>query len=700
MRNGVLAALTVCLVPAGVARGQLPQVRLDRVFPAGGAAASTVVVDITGKDLDEVKELHFDHPGFKAEWVKENQFRVTVAADTPAGTYDLRAVGKYGISGSRLFAVSRGLREVRQADGNDDPSKPQKVPVNAVVNGLSRANAAEYYRFHATKGQRLTIDCRAFRLDSALRACLSVTAADGRELAVGRPHFGPADPLIDFTAPADGDYVIKLHDIAYNGDLPYRLIVSDRPRLDAVFPPAVRAGTVRDLTLLGRNLPGGKPTGDLEQLRLPFTMPRDAACPGLGDFVEHVAAPALNARAVQLVPVLCADALNPITVARAGCPVLCEHEPNDAADKAQAVALPAVVCGRFDRPGDVDWYSFQAKAGEVIAVDLLCERLGLPGDPVVIIGNAKGEDLATIDDHGNNAEALTQLNADPAGTFAVREDGTYRVQVRERCRRGGPRYLYALRLGKAEPDFYPIVYHETPNEPSCPLLRRGGSAFYEFCLNRRDGFDGTVTVEADGLPPGLRCPPVQVGPNVEFSSIVFTAAGDAPEWSGAVRLKAWATIGGKRLEREVGCVQRRSADNNSSNASRACREICLAVRAAEAPYSLLVSDKPVQILQGAAAETKVHVTRRGDFKDAVRVAAWKPPAGFEVVADEVPAGKGEVAVKIAVAAETPPGTYSLVLRGDAQVPFSPDPKATEKPNVRVADPATPLLVIVAAPLKK
>jgi hypothetical protein len=209
-----------------------------------------------------------------------------------------------------------------------------------------------------------------------------------------------------------------------------------------------------------------------------------------------------------------------------------------------------------------------------------------------------------------------------------------------------------------------------------------------------------VTVQAEGLPPGLRCPPVQVGPNVEFSSLVFLAAGDAPEWTGALRLKAWAVIGGKRVEREVGCVQRRWADGNASNATRACREICLAVRAAEAPYSLAASDKPVQVLQGGTVETKVQVMRRGDFKDAVRLSALNPPPGFEVAADEIPADKGEGVAKITVGADTPPGTYTLILRGDAQVPFSADPKATEKPNVRVADPAPPLTVVVTAPPKK
>src|SRR4051812_8218425 len=68
-------------------RAELPHARLDRIFPLGGAAGSTVTLDLAGKDLDDVKTLHLDHPGFKAEFVKPNQFRVTIAADTPAGSY-------------------------------------------------------------------------------------------------------------------------------------------------------------------------------------------------------------------------------------------------------------------------------------------------------------------------------------------------------------------------------------------------------------------------------------------------------------------------------------------------------------------------------------------------------------------------------------------------------------------------------------
>src|SRR3954468_6639442 len=78
---------------------QLPLIRLDHTFPLGAEADSTITLEITGKDLDEVTELKFDHPGLKSGRIKPEQFRVTVAADTPRGTHEFRAVGKHGISG-------------------------------------------------------------------------------------------------------------------------------------------------------------------------------------------------------------------------------------------------------------------------------------------------------------------------------------------------------------------------------------------------------------------------------------------------------------------------------------------------------------------------------------------------------------------------------------------------------------------------
>jgi hypothetical protein len=685
-------------------RAQLPHTRLDRIFPLGGAAGSEVTLEVAGKDLDEVKALHFDRPGFKAEPIKPNQFRVAVAADVPAGSYEVRAVGKYGISGGRLFAVSRGLAEVAEAEPNDTPEKAQRVPMNCAVNGTSDGNGDDCFRFPAHKGERVTIDCQALRLDSTLRATLVLSAADGRELAQSRPYYDRTDPLLDFVAPAEGDYVVRLHDMTYTGGLPYRLVISNRPQIENVFPPAVAPGETSEVTVLGRNLPGGKPAPDevvqdlpLEQLAVPFTAPRDPARLLRFDFLNHPASPGLTVRGEEVRPKGLEDALNPTLLLYAPHPVTKEQEPNDSADKAQPLRLPAVACGRFDRPRDADWYAVHLKAGEAIDVDLYCERLGLPGDPFVIVTDAKGKELAAFDDHGINVNALAQFNRDPVGSFTAPAEGDYRLLVQERYNRGGPRFLYALSVGKPEPDFHPVVFHETNPDPSCPVVRQGGSAFYELCLNRRH-FSGPVTVEAEGLPPGVSCPAVHVSPQTETASIVFTAGPDAPEWAGAVRLRAWGMVDGKRLEREVRCAQRRWAIANI-NACRVCREICLAVRP-QAPYGLTAAAEPVTVTAGGSGEAKVTVDRHWpDFQGKVQLVGLTLPPGFSVPATDVPPDRKDATVKLTVAANVPPGTYSVIFRGDAQVPFSRDGKGA-KANVRVADPSTPVTVAVAAPAKK
>jgi hypothetical protein len=693
----------VLSVLCGECSAELPQPRLDRIFPLGGEAGATLTLTISGANLEEVKALQFDHAGLTATLVKDAEFRVTIAANTPPGAHEVYAVGKYGISGSRLFAACKGLTEVAKEGTNTSRDKAQSISLNSAINGSITANADDYYRFTAGKGRPVVIDCQALRLDSPLRPVLTLTDTRGRPLLHSKPYHDRTDPLVDFVPAADGEYLLALHDRTFNGDLPYRLIITTRPYLELVWPPVVQVGKSAALTLFGRNLPRGQATSgvlvqapSLEQLPWAFTAPAREQM--RYDYIAHVSGAALNARAMQLWPDKVADALNPVTLMTTDIPVTLEQEPNDTPEKAQPLTLPAVVCGRFDRPGDVDWYRFTANAEQVIAVDLLCERLGRPGDPVAVLRNDKGEDVATFDDFGNSSEAMTQLTRDATGTFTIPADGTYHLLVQDRFHRGGPRYTYAVRVGKPRPDFYPVVFHEQSGSPTCPTLRQGGCALYELCLNRRDGFAATATVEAEGLPRGVTCPPVHIGPNAEFGSIVFIAANDAPEWSGFIRLKAWTTVDGKRVEREVTAIQRRWEENFPLS-TRANRRIGLAVRS-KAPYRLNVAAAPLSVQAGGSVETKVVLSRLWpDFKDKVQVTAFKPPAGFEVAAVDIESDKKEATVKLTLAPEVPPATYSVVLRGDAQVSWKADAKDTEERRLRVADPAPPLTIVVTAPPK-
>jgi hypothetical protein len=104
---------------------------------------------------------------------------------------------------------------------------------------------------------------------------------------------------------------------------------------------------------------------------------------------------------------------------------------------------------------------------------------------------------------------------------------------------------------------------------------------------------------------------------------------------------------------------------------------------------------------GGSVQAQVSVARLWpDFKGKVQLNGLNLPPGFGMATTDVTADKTEATIKLTIAGNVPPGDYSVVVRGDAQVPFSPDPKAVSRPLVRVADPSTALTVTVTAPAKK
>ncbi|MGH7226430.1 MAG: PPC domain-containing protein, partial [Gemmataceae bacterium] len=286
----VFAALAFLAHPA---RADLPSPRFDRLTPLGASAGSSVEVEIAGADIEDVKTLLFDHPGFKSEYLKDRRFRMTIAADVPAGTYDLRLLGRFGVSNPRLFAVSHGLTDVAEKEPNNETASAQVLAVNSAVNGMSDSNGEDKFRFAATKGQRIVIECQAGKLDSRMDATLTLSAADGKLLASNSDYYG-RDPLIDFVAPRDGEYVVTVHDLSFRGGQPYRLIVSDRPRVENVFPRAVQAGRAATLSVYGRNL-GRKAKLStwrvqdlpLDEYRESVTAPADLLARGTYRFFEH-----------------------------------------------------------------------------------------------------------------------------------------------------------------------------------------------------------------------------------------------------------------------------------------------------------------------------------------------------------------------------------------------------------------------------
>ena len=189
----------------GVAFAQLPATRLDGLFPAGGAPGTTIDVVISGTDLDDVDQLLFSQEGFQvARKLAEvtpfdegpqpilNTFLVTIPG-VPAGNYEVRCQGKYGLSNPRTFVVG-SFPEVVETEPNggnlipvwteiEKPEAKLKVKENPAVEVLARPATVngqftagpdvDWYRFMGQGGQRILAEGFARRIDS--RADLVLT---------------------------------------------------------------------------------------------------------------------------------------------------------------------------------------------------------------------------------------------------------------------------------------------------------------------------------------------------------------------------------------------------------------------------------------------------------------------------------------------------------------------------------------------
>lgn len=150
--------------------------------------------------------------------------------------------------------------EIVESGDHSSRENALPLPIETGVLGIVDAQKVDWFRIEAKKGERLLIQVWAERLDSKLDGMLAVSDAEGRELETSRGHFS-RDPLIDFTAPADGTYFVSLTDILYRGGSGsfYRLLVSRKPVVDFVVPPPVNRARKRNSPSTAAISPEGAP---------------------------------------------------------------------------------------------------------------------------------------------------------------------------------------------------------------------------------------------------------------------------------------------------------------------------------------------------------------------------------------------------------------------------------------------------------
>jgi hypothetical protein len=277
------------------------------------------------------------------------------------------------------------------------------------------------------------------------------------------------------------------------------------------------------------------------------------------------------------------------------------------------------------------------------------------------------------------------------------EKRTYRVLVQDRYRRGGARYQYVLAIRKALPDFYAAVIHGQNPGPGGTNIWRGGSVLMDVVIHQHHGYNDPITITAENLPPGVDLQPTVINNNSR-GTLVISAADDAPEFVGPIRLIATGKRGEALLRRDVRPYTRVWTDPGM-NSSRPTRELVVAVRDS-APYRLEWNQNRLDVEAGKTVDAKLRLIRRWpDFKAPLTVQPLAFPGNFKLSNTDFNGDQTELTLPITIEANTRPGDYTLCVLGQAQVPFNKDPSAVTRPNTLVSLPSQPLTLHVVAPAK-
>src|SRR4029079_10008583 len=111
---------------------------------------------------------------------------VTIAPDVPPGMYDVRVVGKYGVSNPRAFVVG-DINEVYEKEPNNDVPEAQRVNIGTTINGvLTAATDVDYSVFAGKKGQRIGLACLTASIDGRASPFVQVFDTHGRNLGKNR----------------------------------------------------------------------------------------------------------------------------------------------------------------------------------------------------------------------------------------------------------------------------------------------------------------------------------------------------------------------------------------------------------------------------------------------------------------------------------------------------------------------------------
>jgi hypothetical protein len=494
------------------------------------------IIDAAGEEMAMVMELRRQDK-MNPEMAAKRQFnpqiseRVTLEFTLPdnavPGVHELRVMTTNGLSNPLMFEIGQ-MPEISEEEPNNKIVSAQKLPeLPVLVNGQIMPGDTDCFRFSAKKGQTLVFRAAARALVPYLadavpgwfQAVLTLSDAQGNEVAYDDDYRFDPDPVLICNIPKDGDYFLSIRDSIFRGreDFVYRISIGETPFIDRIFPLGGTENKNISIQLFGVNLPSEKvmlKTGENEDIKLIHI--------GNGKVVS-------NNRTFSVSPL----------------PDRLEAEPNNRPSEAVAVTNDIIINGTIGKTGDQDWFCFQGREGEKKTIEVFARRLGSPLDARLILLNDKQETVAVNDDAADKSEGLLTHQADARIDAKLSKTGTYFVRLDDIQGKGGDEYAYRLMIGKEQPDFQLRIV------PASLCVPKNGTAIATVHAIRYGGFAGEIQLSVLDAPLGIEIQRAVIPEGANMARIVIAAKSRSEEQLMALEIEGTADCGLRIVHRRA-----------------------------------------------------------------------------------------------------------------------------------------------------
>ena len=209
------------------------------------------------------------------------------------------------------------------------------------------------------------------------------------------------------------------------------------PSISSTQPGAVSAGGTTKLKVRGGNLVGAADfwASFGGELKLAGDVPDNGK--NAAEVTWDVTLPAETPVGIHGIRVATAGGVSELKLILVDdLPSVAQAAGNTKLESAQEVTLPVAIDGSVANL-QLNYYRFQATAGQKVSIEAVARRLGSTLDPIVRLLDAKGRELTWSDDEGG-------LRSDSRLCYTIKDAGQYAVEIRDITYKGG---FYRLRIG-------------------------------------------------------------------------------------------------------------------------------------------------------------------------------------------------------------------------------------------------------------